>query len=156
LERDIQSYKAEKVELENALDVDNAELSTLAEQLEAQKDRLSKKSEKVAQAKNELQQRSKKVESTIKAITEKETEAQRASAGRFALLRRCKLEQIKIPLVDGSKSLDSLPVDNILQPDPDAMDVDEGDPPEAGMMDYGIEVDFEELDDDLKEASCVT
>lgn len=153
LERDIQAYKAEKAELENALDVDNAELATLTEQLEALKDRLSQKSEKVTQAKNELQQRSKKVESTIKAITEKETEAQRASAGRFALLRRCKLEQIKIPLVVGSKSLDSLPVDSVLNTDPDAMEVDEGDPPEATMTDYGIEVEFEELDDELKEVS---
>jgi structural maintenance of chromosome 1 len=151
LERDIQTYKADKAELENALDVDNAELTTLSEQLEAQKEKLAKRTEKVTQAKTELQQRSKKVEITLKAITEKETDAQRSSAGRFALLRRCKLEQIRIPLADGSKSLDSLPVDNVLHTDPDAMDVDEGDPPDAAVTDYGIEVDFEELDDDLKE-----
>ncbi len=154
LERDIQTYKADKAELENALDVDNAELTTLSEQLEAQKQRLATRTEKVTQAKTELQQRSKKVESTIKAITEMETDAQRSSAGRFALLRRCKLEQIRIPLADGSKSLDSLPVDNVLHTDPDAMDVDEGDPPDAAMTDYGIDVDFEELDDDLKEVCC--
>lgn len=154
LERDIQTYKADKAKLENALDVDNAELTTLSEQLEAQKEKLAKRTEKVTQAKAELQQRSKKVESTIKAITEKETEAQRSSASRFALLRRCKLEQIRIPLVEGSKSLDSLPVDNVLHTDPDAMDVDEGDPPDAAVTDYGIDVDFEELDDDLKEVCC--
>jgi structural maintenance of chromosome 1 len=154
LERDIQTYKADKAKLENALDVDNAELTTLSEQLEAQKEKLAKRTEKVTQAKAELQQRSKKVESTLKAITEKETEAQRSSASRFALLRRCKLEQIRIPLAEGSKSLDSLPVDNVLHTDPDAMDVDEGDPPDAAVTDYGIDVDFEELDDDLKEVCC--
>jgi len=154
LERDIQTYKADKAELENALDVDNAELTTLSEQLEAQKEKLAKRTEKVTQAKAELQQRSKKVESTLKAITEKETEAQRSSASRFALLRRCKLEQIRIPLAEGSKSLDSLPVDNVLHTDPDAMDVDEGDPPDAAVTDYGIDVDFEELDDDLKGVCC--
>jgi len=151
LERDIQTYKADKAELENALDIDNAELTTLSEQLEGRKEKLAERTEKVTQAKTELQQRSKKVESTIKIITEKETDAQRSSTGRFALLRRCKLEQIRIPLADRSKSLDSLPVDNVLHTDPDAMDVDEGDPPNAAVTDYGIDVDFEELDDDLKE-----
>jgi structural maintenance of chromosome 1 len=150
-ERDIQTYKAEKVALEDALDTENAKLATLKEQLDSQKGRLAKRNEKVNQARNELQQRSKKVENTLKAIAAKETEAQRSSGSRFALLRRCKLEQIKIPLADGSKTLDSLPVDNILHIDPDAMDVDEEDAPEVIVTDYGIEVDFEELDDDLKE-----
>ena len=76
---------------------------------------------------------------------------QRNSAGRYALLRRCKLEQIAIPLTEQSKSLDSLPDDNLLQTDPDAMEVDEGEEPlEDLVKDYGIEVDFEEFDDDLK------
>lgn len=152
LERDILAYKADKSTLENALDVDQAELTTLTEDLEVQRAKHAKKSEKVTQARNELQQRNKHVENTLKSITAKETEAQRASAGRFALLRRCKLEQIKIPLEDGSKTLDSLPVDNVLHADPDAMDVDEEDGPDNALTDYGIDVDFEELEDDLKES----
>jgi hypothetical protein len=47
-------------------------------------------------------------------------------------------------------------VDGLLQnadADPDAMEVDgEANEPQSGaMLDYGIEVDFDELDDDLKE-----
>jgi structural maintenance of chromosome 1 len=154
-ELDIQTYKAEKTALEDALDIEVAKLATLKEQLDVQKNKLAKKNEKVSQARSELQQRSKRVENTLKAINAKETEAQRGSANRFALLRRCKLEQIKIPLAEGSKTLDSLPVDNILHIDPDAMDVDEEDLSEAAVTDYGIEVEFEELDDDLKDVSML-
>jgi structural maintenance of chromosome 1 len=58
-------------------------------------------------------------------------------------------------LTQQSRKLDSLPVDdNVLQTDPDAMDVDEGDEaPQELTKDYGIEVDFEDLDDDLKKVS---
>jgi structural maintenance of chromosome 1 len=153
LEEDIKTYKTQKEALEGALDVENAELTALTDQLEEQKAKLSAKNEKVTQARNELQQRSKKVESTMKAITSKEAEAQRSSASRFTLLRRCKLENIKIPLADGSASLDSLPIDNVLQADPEAMDVDEGGPGDAAVTDYGIEVDFDGLDDDYREVS---
>jgi structural maintenance of chromosome 1 len=55
----------------------------------------------------------------------------------------------------GSKKLDSLPVEEqVLQTDPDAMDVDENEElPEQLAKDYGIDVNFEDLDDDLKNVS---
>lgn len=70
------------------------------------------------------------------------------------------MEEIEIPLTEGSVSLDDLPIDDTLQQnDPDAMDVDEDEDPSASavqkveVQDYGIDVDFEDLDDDLKEVS---
>jgi structural maintenance of chromosome 1 len=151
LEQDVQTYTAQKVSLENSIDIDRAHVTQFEDELHKQKEKLAAKNEKVASARNELQKRSKEIEARNKAISGLETEAQRNSAGRYALLRRCKLEQIAIPLTEESAKLDSLPVDeNILQADPDAMDVDEGDEPEEIMKDYGIEVDFDNLDDDLK------
>jgi len=52
-----------------------------------------------------------------------------------------------------SRKLDSLPLDdNVLEEDPDEMDVDEVDKPvETLVKDYGIEIDFEELPEDLQE-----
>ncbi|KAI9738123.1 MAG: Structural maintenance of chromosomes protein 1 [Claussenomyces sp. TS43310] len=151
-EQGIATYERQKATLEDALDVKNAELETLNEQLNEQKAKLAKKTDKVTDARNELHKRSKDVDSTTKAITSLETEIQRNSAGRYALLRRCKLEQIQIPLEEGSKGLDSLPVDSVLQADPDAMDVDEDLDADLQAHDYGIEVDYEELADDLKES----
>jgi structural maintenance of chromosome 1 len=158
LERDIATYNAEKAELENAIDIDRALQTQMEDELHKMKEKLLAKNEKVSQAKNELGKRSKEIESRTKAISALETEAQRSSSGRYALLRRCKLEQITIPLTEKSRKLDSLPVDdNVLQTDPDAMDVDEEDEdeetPKDVMNNYGIEIDFEDLDEDLKAVS---
>ena len=156
LEQDVQTYTAEKISLENAIDIDRAHVTQLEDELHKLKEKLAAKNEKVAAARNELQKRSKEIDARNKAIAGLETEVQRNSAGRYALLRRCKLEQISIPLTEASGKLDSLPVDeNILQTDPDAMDVDESEEPEEIMKDYGIEVDFEDLDDDLKKVWIV-
>ncbi|KAH6681872.1 putative structural maintenance of chromosomes protein 1 [Halenospora varia] len=155
-EQDKEAYIAEKTELEDGIDVDRAEVTQMEDQLHKQKERLAARNEKVNQARGELQKRSKEIDNRTKAITALETEMQRNSAGRYALLRRCKLEQITIPLTPKSRKLDTLPVDeNILQTDPDAMDVDEDEEDEEeaireSMKDYGIHVDFETLDKDLK------
>ena len=65
------------------------------------------------------------------------------------------MEQIDLPLAAGS--LDNLPnEDNLLHQDPDAMDVDDGDDAELvedALNDYGIEIDYSQLDDDLKNVS---
>jgi structural maintenance of chromosome 1 len=155
LELDIENYIKDKTVLENAIDIDRAKITELEDELHKLKEKLAAKNEKVNQAKNELQKRSKEIDIRTKAITQLETEVQRTGAGRYALLRRCKLEQIAIPLTPQSRKLDTLPVDdNVLQTNPDAMDVDEGDEgPQELTKDYGIEVDFDDLDDNLKKAS---
>ncbi|KAI1079271.1 RecF/RecN/SMC protein [Whalleya microplaca] len=152
LSKDIKSYEAEKKAIEEALQNDQDSLAALQEQVDEYKDVLAQRTEKVNEAKAEVQKRSKDIEARQKAISALETEVQKNSAAKFALLRRCRLEQINIPLKTGS--LDNLPnEDNLLHQDPDAMDVDDGD--DAGLMDdamndYGIEIDFDDLDDDLK------
>jgi structural maintenance of chromosome 1 len=150
-EQAIENFSAEKAALEEAIDTERAKLTELEDTLHKHKERLLVKNEKVTAARNELQKQSKEIDSRTKAITVLEAEGQRNSAGRYALLRRCKLEQIAIPLTEASGKLETLPDnENLLEIDPDAMDVDEGDDPEEVIKDYGLEVDFEELDDDLK------
>lgn len=155
LEQEIEEYNKEKETLENAIDVDRAQITELEDELHKLKEKLAAKSEKVNQARSELQKRSKDIDSRTKAVTSLETEVQRNAAGRYAMLRRCKLEQIAIPLTPDSRKLDTLPVDdNVLQTDPDAMEVDEDEesPPEQ-LKEYGIEVSFDELADDLMKVS---
>ena len=67
-----------------------------------------------------------------------------SAANKYTLLRRCKLENINLPLEEESKGLDQLPIDPV-QVDPDAMEVDEEDPDTTAfqtseIQDYGIEV----------------
>ncbi|KAI1172318.1 RecF/RecN/SMC [Nemania sp. FL0916] len=152
LSEDIKAYQRDKAEIEEAIGGDTDKLVALEEELEQLKDELENKNEKVNNAKADVQKRSRDIESRLKAITALETELQKNSAGKFALLRRCRLEQIDIPLNTGS--LDNLPnEDNLLHQDPDAMDVDDGDDAEMmedALNDYGIDINYDGLDDEMK------
>lgn len=150
----IEELKSEQEEIRNNLDESNAELELLRENLEQQKEIYAQSAENLAEQRRELQKRSKHVEGALKNINALEAEVQRNSSSRYALLRRCKLEDIDIPLTDSSNSLDKLPIDDLVQAaDPDAMDVDEAEDMDETpvVQDYGIEVDFDSLGESLKE-----
>ena len=151
----IAELEVEKENTQSELNGLHAELEQLADQLRQQKAKHAKKSDKVAEQRQELAKRNKNYEGSQKVIADLESERQLNAASRYALLRRCKLEDINLPLEDDSAGLDQLPIDDILQPDPDAMDVDE-DPDATSLQpadipDYGIEIDFDDLDEDLRE-----
>lgn len=151
----IEELKGQQEEIRNKLDEFSAELDLLRENLEKQKEIYAQSAENLAEQRRELQKRSKHVEGALKNINGLEADIQRNSSSRYALLRRCKLEDIDLPLTESSNSLDKLPIDDLVQAaDPDAMDVDEGEGMDGQgpvVQDYGIEVDFESLGDSLKE-----
>lgn len=153
----IDSLEAERESLNAELDQLNAELEQMNEQLATQKARHDEKSDIVNEQRREVAKRSKAVESTNKAIVALQEEVQRASSDRYSLLRRCRIEEIHVPLAAGSRKLESLPLEGGLpnDGDEDAMDVDgEEDSPRATeIQDYGIKVDFDEIDDELKHDS---
>lgn len=155
----IKDLKAEQDNIRHRLDEFNAELEIFRERLEEQKDLYAESQEKLAEQRRELQKRAKNVEDTLRKVNALEGEIQRYSSNRYALLRRCKLENIDIPLAEGSAPLDQLPIDDLVQnADADAMDVDE-DANATGLQapaiqDYGIEVDFDSLGETLKEV-CI-
>ena len=151
----IEELQAEQERIRNQLDEFNAELDILRERLEEQKEAYAQSAENLAQHRRELQKRSREVEGVLKSINALEAEIQRNSASRYALLRRCKLEDIDLPLTEDSNPLDQLPIDDLVQAaDPDAMDVDEdGGGGTGAVQDYGIEVDFDSFGETLKEVS---
>ncbi|KAK8917606.1 Structural maintenance of chromosomes protein 1 [Metarhizium anisopliae] len=153
LKQDIKTYSKEKADIEQAIRQDQDELEALQDTLEQQKADLADKNQKVSEARTELQKRSKDIEARQRDINTLETTVQKNSASKSALLRRCRLEQIQIPLVEGT--LDNLPnEDDLLRQDPDAMDVDddEEDMMDIALDDHGIAINFEGLDNDLKES----
>ena len=151
------SLKEEKEVVEEELETQKAELEDLHGQLEDLKTRYAEKSERVAEHRREMQKRSKNVEESLKAVTNLEEVIQKQAAGRYAQLRKCKIDEIKIPLSSDSAGLDALPLDDMLGADPDAMDLDEQ--PDSSTLqiravqDYGIAPDYDELDSDLREVS---
>ncbi|SPQ21931.1 f467c316-711b-4ede-be3f-e0add8b0e9ed [Thermothielavioides terrestris] len=152
-QKDLEGYQKAKEEIEEAKAQDQDELAALQESLEELKASHAEKSKKVADAKQDLQKKNREIESRLKEISNLEVTVQKNSAQKFALLRRCRLEQIRLPLSKGS--LDDIPnEDALLRRDQDAMDVDgeedEEEVLEAAMDDYGIEINFDGLDEDLK------
>ncbi|KAK2788097.1 Structural maintenance of chromosomes protein 1 [Onygenales sp. PD_12] len=153
----IAELEEERATIRDRLDNLNAELELLGEDLAEQKEAYSQSAENLATQRREVQKRAKNVEATLKAVSTLDGERQRHSADRYALLRRCKLEDIDIPLEKDSAPLSTLPIDDLVQNDQDAMDIDEdptlGNIQTDDVHDYGIEVDFESLGDSLKEES---
>lgn len=151
----IEELEAEQESTQGELDTLNAEIDQLTEQLEKQKAKHTQKAEKVNEQRREVQKRSKNVDGTLRSITGLESERQLSAAGRYALLRRCKLEDINIPLTEESTALDQLPIDEIVQTNPDAMEVNEDQDASilepSNIQDHGIEIDFEDLDEDLQD-----
>ncbi|KAL1311146.1 hypothetical protein AAFC00_001348 [Neodothiora populina] len=153
IEQTIASLQEAKEALNEQLDQLNAEAEQLNEQLTAQKVRYEEKSDKVNEQRREVAKRSKAFEGTNKAIAALQEEVQRASSDRYSLLRKCRIEEISIPLAGNSRKLESLPLDGGLPTeDADAMDIDEEQesPRATEVADYGIKVNFSGLDDDLK------
>ena len=149
----VKELEVEKESSQNELDSLMVELDQLTEQQEQQQVKVNQKAEKVAEQRREVQKRSKTVDGTLRAISGLEADRQLNASSRYTLLRRCKLEDISIPLEEESRGLDQLPLDDVLQTDTGALDVD--DDPEASsipeVQDYGIEIDFDGLDEDLRE-----
>lgn len=158
-EQQIAEFESEHEDLRNQIDSLNAEYEQLERSLEQQRARHEQKTECVAEQRREVQKRSKNVDTRMKAITDLEASRQLNASGRFALLRRCKLEDIDLPLEEDSAPLDRLPLNDVVQSDPDAMDVDESQDTSilktAPITDHGILVDFDDLDEDLREVSNI-
>jgi structural maintenance of chromosome 1 len=154
-EANVKEFEAQKEELENTHDKLVAELESYQERLSQLRESLSEKAAVVNEARKDVNARNEAVKDDVKAIDAEEAVIKRTAASRYALLRKCRMDEIKIPLAEGSASLNQLPMGDAARPDPDAMDVDED--PDATQIhqpeveDYGIMVDFDDLDDELKE-----
>ncbi|KAH9053337.1 cohesin complex subunit psm1 [Lactarius vividus] len=106
--------------------------------------------EEMSRLKGRLDEKSK----AEKEISSRNDEIERLGLERSGLYRKCRLEEIKLPLVSGN--LKNVPMEENLR-DEVAMDVDEEDA-ESGstqrvkrVPDYGIEVDFEVLSGEERE-----
>ncbi|KXS97524.1 hypothetical protein AC578_4604 [Pseudocercospora eumusae] len=148
----IKTLQAQKDAIAGELESLNVELEALQTLLTDYQKENDERAEKVQEARRELQKRSKGLEATEKEISNAQAEIQKASAERYGVLRKCKVENLSLPLEEGSRKLDSLPQeDEILQEEEEAMDIDEDSAAPVKVNDYGIHVSFENLDEDLKE-----
>ncbi|CAN9151266.1 unnamed protein product [Alternaria alternata] len=133
---DITELEAKREELQSARDVLQAELETLQDQRTRLEQKLAERVAAVKEARRTLDQRNEKVKNVLKEVDEEDAKIKSSATNQ------------------DSKPLTSLPMTDMPRPDADAMDVDE-DPDStqiqpAEVDDYGIDVDFDELDEELK------
>ncbi|KAJ7598927.1 condensin complex subunit SMC1 [Mycena floridula] len=141
--------KAQRDAVQKELDRSDAAIDTLREELSGLQETLDEKSKVVEQAKRTAGKATKALDQALKEITIKNDEIEKLSLERSSIYRKCRLEEIDLPLVQGN--LKSVPLEEKLSEEM-AMDVDEDGPqqPKRGQ-DYGIEVDFDSLDEDDRE-----
>lgn len=137
LESQSESMQAEIIEITNAL-------TQVQSSIDSAKSLSDRKLEIVGNARRELLRCSKDLETCSKAIASYQAEIERFVANRRALLRKCKLEEIELPLLRGT--LSSIPLDESLMQDERSADEQATD-----IEAWGIEIDFDGLTDDLRE-----
>ncbi|KAJ3248105.1 Structural maintenance of chromosomes protein 1 [Chytriomyces hyalinus] len=127
----IVTLEEEQEEIQNAYNEHKGEVDAIIKKLDSFKESLATSSAKfeerrkqVEAAKKTLTTLQKEMEGTLKGINGKQAQVDRLNAERLAIFRRCKLEEIELPLSRGS--LTSMSLEEIdAMPDGDQMEVDD-------------------------------
>ncbi|KAJ3016082.1 Structural maintenance of chromosomes protein 1 [Thoreauomyces humboldtii] len=135
-------------EEKTAIEAADAGMLAQAEELSANvdeaKETLAGKAAEVDAVKKEIQTKNKEAEGRTKTVAAKELQTEKLCGEKFTIFRRCKLEEIDLPLLEGT--LAQVSFDQLERNDPDAMVVDQE--PSAHFSQAqieGIEADFSSL-----------
>jgi len=143
--------RSEKEQIEADIKQNEAELAELKAEHQEAKDEYEKFQAKVTKLKRIADGVRTSIDNHFREMGVHQTEVERAATEKYTLLRKCKLEEIDIPLAAGS--LDSVPIDASFPMrgrDPESMDIDD-EMPQTEIPDWGIEIDYDALSDDLKD-----
>lgn len=151
---DITELEGKQEELQSARDVLLAELEALQDRRNELDKKLTERVAAVKEARRALDQRNEKVKNVLKEVDEEDAKIKTSATNRYNTLKECSVNEIRVPVTSDSKPLSSLPMTEKLRPEEDAMDIDE-DPDSTQIQttevsDHGIEIDFEELDEELR------
>ncbi|KAI9511038.1 RecF/RecN/SMC [Russula earlei] len=148
-EENVKRSEKTKIETQEELERMQEGIKELETEMSRIKATLDEKTKEVEEAKRAAAKAAKALEQVEKEISSRNDEIERLGLERSSLYRKCRLEEIKLPLVHGN--LKNVPMEENLR-DEMAMDVD-GEEEEAHstqrpkrVPDHGIEVDFETLD----------
>ncbi|KAG0208218.1 Structural maintenance of chromosomes protein 1 [Mortierella sp. GBA30] len=157
-------YEGQRDEIQTRQTAIKEEIEILKKDLETAQANFHTRSDHVNTCKKQVSKVNKQVDALMKDISAKESLVEKLDSERSSIFRRCKLEQIDLPMEKGSLddvSLDD--VDGYRQPisseDDDMMDIDT----ESGVLTtssshrrrsqgWKITVDFSELDEDQRQA----
>ncbi|KAH7906967.1 RecF/RecN/SMC [Hygrophoropsis aurantiaca] len=145
----IDELQGEKQRIQEAIQDAQEALEGLRDELTKLNDVLDEKTKVVEQVKRAHGKASKVLDQAIKEIGLKNDEIEKLALERSSTYRKCRLEDIKLPLLEGN--LRNVSMEENLREEV-AMDVDDegdnGTQRPRQVQDYGIEVDFDSLDED--------
>ncbi|TBU39664.1 condensin complex subunit SMC1 [Dichomitus squalens] len=141
----------ERAEAQNQIAEAEEAIRTLQEELKELTEELEEKTKRVEEVKKTTNRAAKVLDQALKEIATHNDEIEKLGLERSSIYRKCRLDEIKLPLVAGN--LKNVPMEENLR-DEVAMDVDEDDQGTQRVKrvpDYGIEVDFDSLSDKDRE-----
>ncbi|KAG8907644.1 Structural maintenance of chromosomes protein 1 [Tulasnella sp. 403] len=154
-EKALSQLEKAKEAIQSELDTAEAEINSLRKAMEDVVETLDQKTAALDEVKKVASRAAKALDKTVKEIGTMNDDIEKCASERFSIYRKCKLEEIKLPLLRGS--LDKVPMEENLR-DPMAMDIDDDDDDDGGatqrirqIRDYGVEVDFEDVDEEERE-----
>ncbi|KAH8082807.1 cohesin complex subunit psm1 [Cristinia sonorae] len=144
-------YEERKRALQEEIQAAEANIAALQEELKVLTEDLNEKTKEVDVVKKKSSKSAKLLDQALKEIATKNDEIEKLGLERSSLYRKCRLEEIKIPLLQGQ--LRNVPMEENLR-DEVAMDVDEdeeGTQRPKRVQDYGIEVNFDQITEEERE-----
>ncbi len=151
----LRSRQAEKQGKQEELDGMLEEIEEMQSQLrELQAENQTKKAT-LEEKRTDLQKATRLLDTLSKEIAARNDEIERLGSERAAIYRRCRLEEIALPLLKGS--LSKVGLEETIDVDA-PMDVDDDDNTQKPIHapDFGITVDFSSLDEDAREDGSPT
>ncbi|KAJ9093054.1 hypothetical protein QFC21_006547 [Naganishia friedmannii] len=144
-----QKLQTDLANLQNEIEQAEEEIEELRSALETFESDLSEKNAAFDAARKAFNRASRAVDEVSKDVSGWKDEIESLSSERYSIYRKCRLEDIDIPLTKKSTgSLKDVPITE--DKDVDDMDVDEGETP-LRLRDFDIEVDFSDLEEEERD-----
>ncbi|KAJ1023907.1 hypothetical protein NDA13_004741 [Ustilago tritici] len=146
----LQSWQAQKQGKQDELDCMLEEFEEMQSQLSRLQTNNESKKATLEEKRTDLQKAARLLDSLSKEIAARNDEIERLGSERAAIYRRCRLEEIALPLIKGS--LSKVGLEETIDVDA-PMDIDDDDNTQKPMSapDFGIQVDFSSLDEEARE-----
>lgn len=142
--RSVKERSKRKQQIEEEIEALQAEIERQEGKLEKAKEAAEGVAEQVEAARSAAKRAQRDLDTALKEIASWNDEIERSASDRHAIYRKCRLEDIDLPLNYGS--LNKVPIDDSAKEM--EMDVDQSSMRPARTDDYGIEPDFDMLSDE--------
>ncbi|KAJ9105029.1 hypothetical protein QFC19_003660 [Naganishia cerealis] len=141
-----EKLQADLANLQNEIEEAEGEIEELHSRLEDFESDLNDKNAAFDAARKALNRATRALDEVSKDVSGWKDEIESLSSERYSIYRKCRLEDINIPLTKRSRgTLKDVPITE--DKDDNDMDVDEGETP-LRLRDFDIEVDFDDLEEE--------